>query len=296
MSMSRRTLALALALTPGIGSKTITRILTRNDLYGHTPDEFLKLPAEVLQEEFRLKPQQVLNWTQQMQARTDEAKRMEDDLTPKGVTLMTLADAHYPRRIESLDPDPPGLLYLYGNRRLIESDGFCVLASRGAPEAALRTIERQTEEGVLRGRTLITSHDTPEYQRSAVTALRWGAPRVLCIDTGFMKALGQNLTDEPFAAARLWRYQFDPQTDLVVSLVNPYATFHRNLNRVRDRLVAGLSLSIDLVWVTQGGNMERIGALGVRAGREVSVGDDSPAYEKLRALGVRPLPLSAQGF
>ncbi|HTQ10400.1 MAG TPA: hypothetical protein VMI31_10040, partial [Fimbriimonadaceae bacterium] len=34
---------------------------------------------------------------------------------------------------------------------------------------------------------------------------------------GFYHHLGKDLKDELFRAARLWRYQFDPRTDLVVS-------------------------------------------------------------------------------
>jgi len=34
--MTRRQLTLALALTPGIGGKTVTRVLVRNDLHGRS--------------------------------------------------------------------------------------------------------------------------------------------------------------------------------------------------------------------------------------------------------------------
>ena len=50
MKVNRRSLVVALALTPGIGGKTITRVLTRNDLLGRSIDEFLRLGSEALRE------------------------------------------------------------------------------------------------------------------------------------------------------------------------------------------------------------------------------------------------------
>lgn len=287
---ARRTLTLALALTPGVGAKTITRVLTRCDLFGTTPDDFLKLGPEALKEEFRLKPKQAETWHNQKQNRLQEAAGFEDRVAPFGVTLVTAADAHYPRQLEAFDPDPPGLLYLYGNTRLLGAPTSAVLSSRKSPPDALHHIELRTEENILRGRTIVTGHDTPEYQRSAVTCLRWGSPRILVLDTGFFPALGENLKEEPFAAARLWRYQFDPATDLALSSVHPDRNFHRGSNRLRDRLVAGLAFAHDFIHVAPAGNMERLARLAVRAGRPATVSTLAPAFDALTAAGLDPLP------
>ena len=54
MAISRRSFALILALTPGIGGKSVARILARNDLLGRSPEEFFKLSAAAYKEEYRL--------------------------------------------------------------------------------------------------------------------------------------------------------------------------------------------------------------------------------------------------
>lgn len=288
--VSRRTLTLSLCLTHGLGGKTVTRILTRNDLLGRSCDEFLRLGAGALVEEYRLKAKAAENWVQNRKTFLKEAADLEATLEPHGVSVVTAADAHYPRHLETFDPDPPGILYLYGNTKLTLAETFCVLASRGSSDSVLAEIEKRTEEHVLKGRTLVSGHDTPEYQRSAVTCLRWGTPRIMVFDTGFFEALGANLREEPFAAARLWRYSFDPQTDLALSAVNPVRTYHPNSNKVRDGLVAGLSYHVELVNANQGGNMERLGKLAIRAGRKVSVSDLSPTFDQLVAAGAEPVP------
>lgn len=285
MSITRRKLTLALAECPGIGAKTITRIHTRNDLLGRNIDEFLRLGVESLSEEYKIKKQTATKWVTHREEWMGQAEEVEAKLAPFQIHIVTSADAHYPRIIESLDPDPPGVLYLFGNTRLLQSETFAVLASRNPDEEALRTIEACTEEHIFNGRSLVSGHDTPPYQRSAVTALRYGAPRTMVFDTGLFDALGDTLRNEPFAAARLWRYEFDRQTDLAVTFINPIRSYHRNSNRMRDRLVAGLAQHIDFISISPGGNMEKIAHLSLKSTRKIRVHESVASAERLESLG-----------
>jgi len=268
MSLPRRRLSLLLALTPGIGGKSVARILQRNDLMGRSPEEFLRFAPEVYREEYKITAKAARALAERRQSLAD-IEAMEKRLDALGVSLVTADDVHYPRKLEAMDPDPPGVLFLYGNQKLLSAKTFCVLSSRNTPPSGLETIERLAEEGVLRGEVLVSGHDRPEYQRSAVVPLRWGAPRILVLDRGLFDALGENLREEPFRAARLWRYQFDPGTDLVVSPFRPESRFIGVNNQVRDRLVAGLSDRLDFVHVAEGGMMEKLADRARRSGRQV---------------------------
>lgn len=287
--VSRRTLVVALSLTPGIGGATVTRVLTRNDLLGRTIKEFLALGVEALKEEYRFTNKAANEWAPKVKERVDGAEELLKRLSGYDIEIVSAADAHYPRRIEAMDPDPPGVLFLYGNAKLIDGRTFCVMSSRKSPEDALNLIEKSVEEGVLDGRILVSGHDTPEYQRAAVVPLRWGAPRILVLDQGFFQVFGPELNDEPFRAARLWRYKFDPKTDLAVTWVSPDGLYHPNSNRMRDKLVAALSHQLDFVCVAPGGNMERLAKLALRAGRQVRVSEYAEQAEALQALGAKDL-------
>lgn len=276
-------------MTPGIGGKSVTRILTRNGLLGRSPSDFLSLSEEALREEYRLSARAAKNLVGRS---FEETAQLEKRLNGLGVTMVTSADAHYPTRVEIMDPDPPGVLFLYGNTRLLEANTFCVLASRGAAPAELDEIERHTEDGVLNGGIVVAGHDTPEYQRSAIVPLRWGSPRILCLDRGLFKVLGEDLKDEAFRAARLWRYQFDPHTDLAISPFRPEADFIGANNKVRDRLVASLSTCLGFVKINEGGNMEKIIRLALRAGRKVAVSDRIVGYRQYSDLGATVLNAS----
>jgi len=274
-------------MTPGIGGKSVTRILTRNNLLGRSPEEFLALSPEAHREEYRLSAKAA---TSVGMRSFKETETLEKRLGGLGVTLVTAADAHYPVRVEQMDPDPPGVLFLYGNTKLLESKTFCVLSSRNSFPADLDLVEKLAEESVLDGGILVAGHDTPEYQRSAVVPLRWGSPRILCLDRGLFKVLGEDLRDEAFRAARLWRYQFDPQTDLVVSPFRPESDFAGINNKIRDKLVGCLSLSLSFVQIAEGGNMEKIAKMALKAGRKVRVSDRSVAYRRFVELGAEVIP------
>ncbi|RYG71772.1 hypothetical protein EON77_12730 [bacterium] len=118
-------------MTPGIGGKTVVRVIERNRLLGRAPDEFLALSEESLREEYRLprRPAEALRTGgREALART---AALEARLESLGVVLFTAADPHYPAIVEAFDPDPPGVLFAYGNLKLLSRPTFAVMGSRG---------------------------------------------------------------------------------------------------------------------------------------------------------------------
>jgi len=93
-----------------------------------------------------------------------------------------------------------------------------VLTGREFDPAVGLKLEAATERTTLDGYVLVTGYSTPTAQRSAVVPLRWGAPRIVVAGVALETMLGKGLDQEPFRAARLWRYQWDPKTDLAISV------------------------------------------------------------------------------
>jgi hypothetical protein len=153
-----------------------------------------------------------------------------------------------PRRSAPFEQEPgfyePAGLWLYGNARLLGATLLCIQDSFGPDlhsPAQLDAIEREAERIVLAGTILVCGIHSPAHQRAAIVPLRWGAPRILIMSGGFHHHLGEKLTEEPFRAARLWRYQFDAKTDLVISRRAPdkKPTFATH-NPTVDRLIASV--------------------------------------------------------
>lgn len=290
MSVSRRTVVIALDHCPGLGGVLIARTLARMDFQGWSADDLTALPPDTLIAEFRWPEPSAMLWLEHQKEWIESAETFSRKLDQHGISLLSAADAAFPAQIEQFDAEGPGLLYLYGNTKLIEATTFTVMSSRKSPPGALDLIESLTEKEVLEGGTLVCGHNTPEYQRAAIVPLRWGSPRILALDTGLFNALGSDLKQEPFRAARLWRYQFDPHTDLVVSCENPFAGGHKASNRKRDRLVAMLAQRLHFVQIGEGGNMDRLARRALQSGREVWVSDLTLNYRDYARLGAQITP------
>ena len=259
---------LALCLTPGLGSTTIAKIITRNAISGLSAQDFFRLRREALVEEYGLSERsaEALAAGDVLREHIADLKRRIGD---KPVSIVTCGSPLYPRRVEEFGKNPPGFLVLYGNRRVLQARTFAAMASREAEAGVLEKIERIVEKGVLEGKTLVAGTNTPSYQRAAVVPLRWGSPRILPLDRGIFHVFGESLEDEAFPAARLWRHRFDPLTDLAVSPFRPDDDFAPGHNKTRDELVFALSDEIHIVHQKQGGNMERLSQLAEKLGRKV---------------------------
>ena len=150
-----------------------------------------------------------------------------------------------PKRSAPFDVEPsfyePAKLWLFGNVKLLRAELACVDRCFGEPIHAPDELDRISNDAmnlVLESKVLVAGVHNIAHQRAAVVPLRWGAPRILVFSGGFNVHLGDDLSNEPFRAAKLWRRQFDPQTDLVVSrrAPNRLPTFSKH-NPTVDRLI-----------------------------------------------------------
>jgi DNA processing protein len=195
--------------------------------------------------------------------------KYKENAGTKGVRLVTTSSAIYPSRIVDYCKSPPTFLFLYGNVRVLATKTFAVVCSRNPSAADLEAIERATEAGVLGSMVLVGGTTTDAYQRASIVPLRWGAPRILVLDRGLFPALGENLEEEPFRAARLWRYRFDPESDLVISRNRPFDEYAASNQPYRDELVVALSDQVHAFNLRPGGNMEKLTKRAEELGRTV---------------------------
>jgi hypothetical protein len=118
---------------------------------------------------------------------------------------------------------PDSKLWFYGNTNLLKGD-LATIDKRREDELYndyLMRIEVEARCLVLSGKVLVTGVHNEPQQRAAILPLRWGAPRIVVFSGGFYHHLGRALNQEPFRAARWWRYEWDPACDLAISRRSP---------------------------------------------------------------------------
>lgn len=156
-----------------------------------------------------------------------------------------------PKRTAPFDQEPgyhvPASLWLYGNVKLLEGPLAFLPQSLGSPDQSakeLDELERIAEALVLNSKIIVCGVHNVAHQRIAVVPLRWGSPRVVVLSGGFHFHLGTQLNNEPFRAARLWRYQWDPRTDLAITRRDPeklptFSTTNRTVDKMVERIATG---------------------------------------------------------
>ncbi|MEO7453903.1 MAG: DNA-processing protein DprA [Fimbriimonadales bacterium] len=265
---SEEDLHLALCLAPGVGSAIFRSVVDEVRVSRLSPREvfesdFAGLVGLGLPE---LGAAALSNRGSSLYESLDKYKKQ---VGSKTLRFLTSGNVLYPSRVASFLNSPPAFLFAYGNLRTLNSTTFTVVASRTATAADLDKVERAAEEGVLSSKVLVGGTNTDAYQRASVVPLRWGAPRILVLDRGIFKALGDDLAEEPFRTARLWRYRFDPETDLVISRNRPFDEYAPSNQKYRDELIVALSDEIYGIGIRPGGNMEKLAAKAEEQGKSV---------------------------
>lgn len=153
-----------------------------------------------------------------------------------------------PPRSAPFDQEPgfyeDGGVWLYGNVRALKANLAFVASACGQGErtpSQLDAISAEAMRFVMSSHVLVCGIQNRTHQRAAVVPLRWGAPRILVLSGGFKYHLGENLDQEPFREARLWRRSWDPLTDLAISRRAPdkLPTFTKN-NPTIDRMIRAI--------------------------------------------------------
>jgi len=173
---------------------------------------------------------------------------------PVSSAASTLKGAAPPRRTAPFTEEPgfyePAGLWFYGNIGLLDCRLGYVERALGTPDrrhSALQDVERDAEDLVFNGGILVGGIHNVCHMRASVIPLRWGSPRILVFSGGFRFHLGNELLEEPFLSASLWRSKWDARTDLVVSRRAPdkLPTF-ANYNPTVDRLIERIARKEDL--------------------------------------------------
>lgn len=255
--MDNRHLVLLLGWTRGVGPRTMEDILRRNALYRRRPEDLLGLPVRRLADDYALTQAvagRLYEVARTLRTRAEQAVR---ELDRAGVHIVTIQDATYPARLQRTLADPPPALFAFGNLGLLDRPLFAVANSNDVPESALAIGDQAAEAAMNKGWTLVTGHNRIAYQRTALVAARRQMPCIFVLDRGLVEGFGGDLERNLFSAARIWRPNFDPASDLAVSALSTNAHGTSANNRRRDKLIFALASLVIAVDVRPEGNMAR---------------------------------------
>ncbi|MCS7300006.1 MAG: DNA-processing protein DprA [Fimbriimonadales bacterium] len=267
---AQRQWLLWLSLLPDVGRRTLRHVLERQQVRRDTPAEFLQLPDETLLSEYKLPSRALKALRETPDALFAETQRLDAHLTRCGVRWVSFLDATYPTTLEEM-PEPPALLFLYGDHTLLRTPTFALLASHSVSSQGLSELELLANSLLEQGCTPLVSATQPAYQRALLCAVRRNAPYILVLDRGLLRVFGEDLRREPLRAARVWQAEFDTQRALAISPFRPRDGWVAANGRYRDALIGYLADAVIVVEARPDGYMVQLARELLQRGRKVYV-------------------------
>ncbi|MCX7925545.1 MAG: DNA-processing protein DprA [Fimbriimonadales bacterium] len=268
--MTDRQWLLFLTLLPDVGRRTLRHALERQQVRRETPEEVLNLPAETLRDVYGLPPRAIQAIRAEREQRLEETMRLEAHLTRCGVRWISYQDAAFPATLEDM-PEPPAVLFFYGNHALFDEPNFALLASHTVSAQGLQELESLANTLLEQGLTPIVSATQPAYQRALLCAVRRGAPYILALDRGLLSAFGEDLRKEPLKQARIWQAEFDTQRALAISPFRPRDGWLASSGKYRDALIGYMAGAVVVVEARPDGYIVQLCRELLQRGRRVYV-------------------------
>jgi len=265
--------------TPGVGDRTLAKLLAERRRGGATLDELWQLPASDLEALFDLPARVAKALATDAPALWDRAEERAAAVRGLELDVLTPLDVDYPRRLRESRRSWP-TLFTHGNLGLLEEPAVALLASADCAPEHLAAIDRLADGLARRDVLLVTGINRAPYQQAATAAKRHGSPTLMALDRGFLQEFPAGLGAEPVSTARVWDERLDPETQLLLSPFALNAGWVPRSGRRRDALICDLCAAMMAVRVRPGGGMSRECERAVRRGTPVlaaETGEGAPS-------------------
>jgi DNA processing protein len=199
---------------------------------------------------------------------TEQAERVRDTSAKRGITVVSLGDAHYPATLLSLE-DPPPVIFALGSLALLDRPAVGVVGARGATAYGLRATETLIPPLVRQGVVIVSGLALGIDAAAHQAALDTAGATIAVLGTG---------VDVPYPRENARLYRRIEASGLLLSEALPGAPAHPGSFPSRNRIIAALS---DVVVVVEAG--AKSGAL-ITAQAAAGIG---------RLVGAVPGPIDA---
>jgi SAM-dependent methyltransferase len=249
---------LALTCVKGLGDDGLAKLLDQLRGEGAEPRELFRASRSDLCEHFGLRsaPAEIISGeAPRLAAEADELYRQMQSL---GGSVLLPGTAEYPERLESFYGSAPPVLYVCGNRALLNSACFAIVNSGSPTAESLAFTFALASRLAEAGKTLLTSPETPSYNLVGLGGKLSGTQRVIILHRGLFDFLEQGPGREPLPLARRAGDELDFNATLLVSPFRLSGRWQKGNGPRRDKLLVGLADRIVAIEVKPGGRMEKL--------------------------------------
>lgn len=253
---------------PGVGERTLIRVLEAARRRRQSLHEALSLPGTTWREEFGLPRAAVARLTERYHQHHALCRATLHQLVETDVAMYRPGEGRFPARWARHPAVCPPLVYQHGNPAVLEAPTLAVLSSRDVTERSVLATVQIIRAAARDGFTLVTGGMKATHRIASVSGRATGARRCIVLDRGILSALGKHLGRDPFGF-RPGKARFDAMGCLVLSSFRPNDHASPRSGRRRDELIAGLADLIVAAHARPGGEIERVCLLALDRGQPV---------------------------
>lgn len=247
---------LRLHQVPGIGQRTLHRILDWAGDSDQRLETLFELPPKEISRLFRLKPELAVALRN---SSIERAEALAQELYHNGFFLITQNDSEYPIQLQrQLGDKAPALLYVRGITDYLGKPGIAFSGSRRSSEQGMNHTATLARQAVEQGLTVISGHALGVDLVAHRTALEERGITILVIPQG---ALTFRLQPELRTL-----YESSPRNIVVVSGFPPHMPWSAQNAMIRNQLIFGLARALFIIEAGETGGTFAAGQSALRFG------------------------------
>jgi predicted Rossmann fold nucleotide-binding protein DprA/Smf involved in DNA uptake len=249
---------LALTRVKGLGDEGMARLLALLRQDGCEPRDLFQCTASRLREHYRLRARSAELLHEHSARFRQEATELFERAGALGIGLLVPGEVGYLRGLEAFYAGAPPLLYVLGNRDLLDAPTVAVVNSAQPTRDGLGYTFALATRLAEAGQTLLTSGENSSYNLVGLGAKLAGAHVIVVLHHGLLEPLTRNGTRDPLPLARQVGEEIDLTRTLLISPFRLDGRWQKGNGPRRDALLAALARTLVAVEVKGAGTMQSL--------------------------------------
>ncbi len=254
---------------PGIRDKTIYKILRYLYFEGISPTRFLEFDKDAYRRKVGLSETSSFALADNLVKLLDDTNKLVEEMRNRGFSVISIFDEKYPANLKIYMKNPPPILYVRGDRELLDEDLLALFNSRDADdkcrELAIKVAEKFGKPVIagLYGK----NYHFRDYVKSKIVAIS---------DRGIFQISRKRLESADLIIVFSGMDDMGTPTSMVL----------------RDKIIMALANTLVGICVRKGGNMKELLKNAFELEKEVFVLENETGGNiELLKLGLKPLKI-----
>ncbi len=188
---------------------------------------------------------------------------LADQLMAQGYELIPINSANYSKQLKkNLKKKAPPLLYIKGNKQILQKKAVAIVGSRNANDQALKFTDNIAKRAAEEQKTIVSGFAKGTDKQALDSAIFYNAQSIIVLPQGIMTF---ELPHKKYLA------ELENGNILILSVFNPYASWKNGLAIARNIIIYGLAEEIFIAQTSDSGGTWQGAVNGLKKERTIFI-------------------------